>query len=150
MDLAIRIKTHTRWLALLTAGLLLQANTLFAAEIAGDAQTQARDLLTGSVDGRPRTVDQSPAILSDGPQVPAVDAQEQARRMILGRPGVGGIADKTATSVESRRAHAYGDPQESARRMILRVGKSGGRTSASHSFRMGIAPDRLGRLTERP
>jgi hypothetical protein len=138
MDSPIRVKTIAQRLALLSAGLLVQSNTLFAAEIAPDAQMQARDLLTGTVEGRPRIVDQSPAISSDGPHGSVVDAQEQARRLILGQPSVGGIADKTAasasttkkTSAESQRDHVYGDPQELARRMILGVGASDGATSA--------------------
>jgi hypothetical protein len=138
MDSPIRVKTIAQRLALLSAGLLVQSNPLFAAEIAPDAQMQARDLLSGTVDGRPRIVDQSPAISSGGPQASVVDAQEQARRLILGQPSVGGIADKTAASAwttkqasaESQRDHVYGDPQELARRMILGVGASDGPTSA--------------------
>src|SRR3984893_475016 len=95
MDSPIRVKTIAQRLALLSAGLLVQSNPLFAAEIAPDAQMQARDLLSGTVDGRPRIVDQSPAISSGGPQASVVDAQEQAPRLILGQPSVGGIADKT-------------------------------------------------------
>jgi hypothetical protein len=140
MDSLIRIKTHAQWLAMLSAGLLLQSNTLLAAEVAGDAQTQARDLLTGTVDGRPRVVDQSPAISSDGPQASVVDAQEQARRMILGEPAVGSAANESAVDAattkkaraESLRGDVYGDPQESARRMILGVGASNGAASVSH------------------
>jgi hypothetical protein len=140
MDSLIRIKTHAQWLALLSAGLLLQSNALFAAEIAGDAQMQARDLLTGTVDGRPRIVDQSPAIPSDGPQASVVDAQEQARRMILGKPAVGSTANESAADAaptkkarpESLRGDVYGDPQESARRMILGASASNGAAAISH------------------
>jgi hypothetical protein len=140
MDSPMRIKTLAQRLALLSAGLLLQCNTLFAAEIAADPQTRARDLLTGTVDGRPRIVDHSTAIASGGPQAPVVDAQEQARRLILGMPSIHGTTDKTAavtpaTKKEragSQRGDVYGDPQESARRMILGVGASGGAPSAVH------------------
>ena|ERR1700692_503425 len=140
MDSPIRVKTLAQRLALLSAGLVLQSNTLFAAEIAADAQMQARDLLTGTVDGRPRIVDESPAIASDGNHASVVDAQEQARRLILGNPSVGGTADKTVAfasttekaRTESQRGHVYSDPQESARRMILGVGASNGATSALH------------------
>jgi hypothetical protein len=136
MDLPIHIKTFAQRLALLSAG-LLASNTLFAAEIAADAQMQARDLLTGTVAGQPRLVDQSPAIPSNSPQASVVDAQEQARRLILGMPRVGGIADRAAAiaptkkaRADSQRGHVYGDPQESARRMILGGGRSNGATSA--------------------
>jgi hypothetical protein len=138
MDSPIRIKTLAQWLALLSAGLLLQSNTLFAAEIAADAQRQAQDLLTGTVNGRPRTVDQSPAISSDGAQPSIVDAQEQARRLLLGQPTGGDTAIKRAAIAsttekarpESHHGQVYSDPQESARRMILGVGASGRATSA--------------------
>ncbi len=132
MDSPIRVKTLARRLALLSAGLLLQSHTLFAAEIAADAQMQARDLLTGTVDGRPRIVDRSPAISSGEAQVFVADPQEQARRLILGQTSVDGIPDKRAASAESHRVHGFGDPQESARRMILGAGASSGAASASH------------------
>jgi hypothetical protein len=131
MNSPIRVKTFARRLALLSAGLLLQSNTLFAAEIAADAQMQARDLLTGTVNGQPRVVDHSPAISSDGTQA-SVEPQEQARRLILGQPSVAGSADKTAASAESKLRSRYGDPQDLARRMILGAGASGGVTPALH------------------
>jgi hypothetical protein len=124
MNSPIRVKTLAQRLALLSAGLLVQSNTLFAAEIATDAQMQARDLLTGTVHGRPRIADRSPATPSGGPRASVVDPQEQARRLILGQPRIGGIADKTTASAKSQRGHGYGDPQESARRMILGAGAS--------------------------
>jgi hypothetical protein len=133
MGSPIRIKTLARRAALLSAGLLVQSNILFAAEIAADAQMQARALLTGPVDGRPGIVDESPSPPSDAPQAPVVDAQEQARRLILGTPKIHGTRDETAAApttqkarTESPRGDVYGDPQESARRMILGVGASGG------------------------
>jgi hypothetical protein len=119
MDSPNRVKTLAQRLALLSAGLLLQSNTLFAAEIAADAQMQARDLLTGMVAGRPRIVDRSHAVPGDGPHASVVDPQEQARRLILGKSSIGGVADKAATSAESQRGHGHGDPQELAQRMIL-------------------------------
>jgi hypothetical protein len=128
----IRVKTLARRLALLSAGLLLQSHTLLAAEIAADAQMQARDLLTGTVDGRPRIADRSPAIANGWAQASVVDPQEQARRLILGRPSLGGVYE-TAGSAESQRGHGYGDPQDSARRMILGAGASSGAASASHT-----------------
>jgi hypothetical protein len=96
MGSPIRIKTLARRAALLSAGLLVQSNILFAAEIAADAQMQARDLLTGTVNGRPRIVDKPPSPPSDGPQAPVVDAQEQARQLILGTPSFHGTTDETA------------------------------------------------------
>jgi hypothetical protein len=135
MGSRIRFKTLTQRAALLlSAGLLVQSDVLFAAELAADAQTQARDLLTGTVNGRPRIVDQSPSPPSDGTQAAVVDAQEQARRLILGPPSIYGTTDETAAiapatkkaRAESARGEVYGDPQVSARRMILGGGVRGG------------------------
>jgi hypothetical protein len=132
MNSPIRVKTLARRLALLSAGLLLQSNTLFAAEVAADGQMQARDLLTGRVEGQPRVVDHSSAISSGGAKASVVDPQEQARRLILGRSGIAGIPDRTVTYAESERDRGYGDPQELARRMILGARPSGGSASVSH------------------
>src|ERR1700733_15988073 len=103
MNSPIRVKTLAQRLALLSAGLLVQSNTLFAAEIATDAQMQARDLLTGTVHGRPRIADRSPATPSGGPRASVVDPQEQARRRLLGQPPTGGTAGQTTPSAHSHR-----------------------------------------------
>jgi hypothetical protein len=136
MGSRIRIKTLARRAALLSAGFLVQSNILFATEIAADAQMQARDLLSGTVNGRPRIVDKSPSPPSDGSRAPVVDAQEQARRLILGTPRLHGTTDETTAiaptkkeRTESPHGGVYADPQESARRMILGAGASGGATS---------------------
>ncbi|HSY95451.1 MAG TPA: hypothetical protein VK793_07515, partial [Steroidobacteraceae bacterium] len=91
-------------------------------ELIGDGQEQARLLLAGrgaSVGGL-KSVYVSPS--STAAKSTAMDAQAQAREMILGRP----IA-KTPTieaaalrATSARRDHkAAADPQEVARRMIL-------------------------------
>jgi hypothetical protein len=113
----------------LSAAILLLANTALAAEFVNDPQMQARDLLSGTVGGRARTIDASPVIAADGHQTLARDPQEQARRLILGRPNVGREAGPTVAfdsktrvtpAVSARDKHReYSDAQESARRMIL-------------------------------
>jgi hypothetical protein len=125
MNSTVRIKSLARQLASLSAGLLLHFNPLFAAAVASDPQTLARDLLTGT--GRSVTVDASPARSSDDNYRSSMDPQDLARRLILGPANVAGIADEAAAFVtsskeertESARDPAYSDPQNSARQMIL-------------------------------
>ncbi len=119
-----------RRLMLASAGLLLCANGAFAAEVAGDAQMQARDLLSGTVGGRAKFADASSAVATDDPQV-YLDPQEQARELLLGE-SFAGAAVQTASpdsqpdampvaSVQSvRRIDIRG--QEMAQQMILRKG----------------------------
>jgi hypothetical protein len=95
---------------------------------AGDAQAQARELLSQTTAGR-SVAAQSDTLADGGTSLPAVDPQEQARRILLGTPSAGGEAEVAApryaksTSAAGvvgrgdRRAHF--DAQEMARRMIL-------------------------------
>ena len=119
-------------LVLISAAFLFQADDVRAAEVAGDAQAQARDLLLGTVGGRAKTVDESPANPADGHQTSGLDPNEQARQLILGKPHVDGRAAglepkvNTTRAVSARDDHdTYADPQEAARRMILGHGASG-------------------------
>jgi len=122
-------------LVLISAAFLFQADNVLAAEATVDAQMQARDLLSGTVGGRAKTIDESPANTADGQQTSNVDPQEQARRLILGQPNVDGTHDRAAAleskvnatpAGSARTDHGpYSDPQESARRMILGHGASG-------------------------
>src|SRR6266436_9373346 len=73
-------------LVLISAAFLFQADNVLAAEATVDAQMQARDLLSGTVGGRAKTVDESPANPADGHQASSLDPQEQARQLILGKP----------------------------------------------------------------
>jgi hypothetical protein len=75
--------TWAHRLMLASAGLLMGAHGALPAEVVGDAQTQARDLLSGTVGGQPRLADVSSAIPTDDSQVLYVDPQEQARELIL-------------------------------------------------------------------
>lgn len=117
MNSTIRIKSGVQRLVLVSAGLLLYSNTLFAADVDEDAQMQARDLLCGTVGGQPRTVSKCHAPPSDAHEV-IVDAQEQARRLILGNhetaPGAA-----TAKKAHAEPEPSYSDAQDAARRMIL-------------------------------
>jgi hypothetical protein len=135
MNLHNHAKALGHGLVLFSSLFLLQANNVLAAEAVGDAQMQARDLLSGSVGGRTKIVDESRAISPGSDQTSSLDPQEQARRLILGKPHVGGTSGRAvavgpkmnaAPAVPTRGdRRTYADPQESARRMILGRGAGG-------------------------
>jgi hypothetical protein len=77
-------KKAGRLLMLASAGLLC-VNGAFAAEVVGDAQMQARDLLCGTVGGQPHFADVSSAAPTDDGHAPYLDPQEQARDLIFGK-----------------------------------------------------------------
>ena len=132
MSSRIAMKILSRHLMVISAAILFNANTVLAANRVGDAQTQASDLLSGTVDGRTKTVDKSFAVSADH-QEPYPDPQEQARRLILGTPAFEGTVGreflvqlKTDLPVSARQnVHAHSDPQDLARRMILGAESSG-------------------------
>ena len=135
MSSPISMKILNRPLILISAAILINANTVLAADRVGDAQMQARDLLSGTVGGRTKTIDKSLAISADHHQESYPDPQEQARRLILGKPSFDGtvsrefaVQSKTNVPVPvSARQHGrvHTDPQELARRIILGAGGSG-------------------------
>jgi hypothetical protein len=120
-----------RRLMLASAALLICANGALAARVVGDAQIQARDLLSGTVGGQPKFADVSSAISTDDPQVRYFDPQEQARNLLFGSH-FAAAADQAASfdsntdrmpaaSVQrTRRADMGG--QEMARGMLLGKG----------------------------
>jgi hypothetical protein len=120
MNSRISMKILSRRLILISAAILVNANTVLAADRVGDAQMQARDLLAGTVGGRARIIDKSPVISADGHQQTYPDPQTQARQLILGKSSFGGAASRVAVPVSARRTgSAHTDTQELARRMIL-------------------------------
>lgn len=129
MNSIIPIKILNHVLVVMSAAILLQAYNVQAAEMVDDAQMQARDLLSGTVNGRAQTFVPSSAIPAGAQRTPNLDPQEQARRLILGKPNVRGGArlrvaidsKKRVTPGASARAEGrgYSDPQELAQRMIL-------------------------------
>jgi hypothetical protein len=113
------------------AAILLHANPVLAAEFVGDAQMQARDLLSGTVGGRAKIVDAPPAISARGHETSNLDPQERARELILGNRTLGRLArrrvaldSKTMVSaaLPERGKDGESDAQELARRMILVIG----------------------------
>ena len=129
MNSRISMKILSRRLVLISAAILINANTVLAANRVGDAQMQARDLLAGTVGGRSKIVDKSLAISADNHQQSYPDPQTQARQLILGKSSFDGavsrkfaVQSKTnvGVPVSARRiGSAHTDPQELARRMIL-------------------------------
>lgn len=124
----IMTKVPVHCLALISAAVLLYANNGLAADSVGDAQMQARDLLAGTVNGRDKAFDASHTNPAGGHRAPEVDPQEQARRLVLGKPTVGVVtslrsaAPKTTVSPTvsaGGKRQGYSDPQKSAQRMIL-------------------------------
>jgi len=124
-------KTSSHPLVFLSAALLLQTGGALVAARAGDAQTQARELLTQTTGARSVAARFNP--LPDGEtSVAAWDPQEQARRVILGTQSAGGsakvagprYAKPTSLAEAAGREHgrAYSDAQQMARRMILGTG----------------------------
>jgi hypothetical protein len=123
--------TFGRRLMLASAGFLLCANGVLAAEVVGDAQMQARDLLSGTVGGRTTIVDLSTAIPTDDRNVLNLDPQEQARDLILGKNFAGPAyqaaslnPEMDATPVASVQNISRADigGQELAQRMLLGKG----------------------------
>ena len=112
-------------LVLISAALLIHVGGAVAADFAGDAQQQARELLAGRIATRsaPSERRAEGALRSTG------DAQELARRLLLGvtDSGVQGIKpitrpDDAAAPVEltaQKSVLAHGDAQATARRLLL-------------------------------
>jgi hypothetical protein len=121
-------KTSIRPLVLLSAAFLLQTGGVLAADRAGDAQAQARELVSQSTAGR-SVAAQSNALPDGGTSSAALDPQEQARRVLLGTQSAGDEAEAAAARrakstspagvVGRGHGSAHADAQEMARRMIL-------------------------------
>jgi len=133
VNLPVSMKILSHRLLLISAAVLINANTVLAADRVGDAQMQARDLLSGTVGGT-GTIDKSLAISAGHHQKSYADPQKQARQIILG-PSFDGtegreFAAQSKTTVlvpvsARRNSRIHTDPQELARRMILGTGGSG-------------------------
>jgi hypothetical protein len=110
-------------IVLASTGILLHTHSALAADVIGDAQMQARDLLSRTVAGRPKTAQVAAAISAGGTHGFNVEPQEQARQLILGTPSGDRVADRHIDSdfqmqLAVRRAEV--DPQEAARRLLAK------------------------------
>jgi len=112
-------------LALISAALLIHVGGAVAADSAGDAQQQARELLAGRIATQSAPSERR----AEGAVRPTGDAQERARRLLLGvtDSGVQGIKPITrpgnaAAPVEltvQKSMTGHGDAQAMARRLLL-------------------------------
>jgi len=120
---------------LASAGLVLCANGALAAEVAGDAQMDAqmhaRDLMGGTVGGRPKFADVSSANRTDEQPVQNFDPQEQARDLLLGKNFAGTAHQAESSDSKSDAVPVASvqlvsrddfDGQEMAQRMLLGKG----------------------------
>jgi hypothetical protein len=116
-------------LMLISAGILLHATGVPAAELAGSGQMQASDLLGGTAGGRAKVVD---AVLADDRSASYPDPHLQARQLILGGSEVARTADRavgfdskaqvTTVALTQDTSRVDTDGQESARRLLLGAG----------------------------
>jgi hypothetical protein len=114
------------------AALTVCANGVLAAEMAGDAQTQARTLLSGTTDQRVHPASYSTDVSDVGRESVTLDPHAQARRLIVHTSSVGITpADNVAVAGNRRpnseapsdRNHSgNNDAQEMARRMLTGQG----------------------------
>ena len=119
------VKFLSRPLALISAALLIHVGGAVAADSAGDAQQQARELLAGRIAAQSAPSERR----AEGTVRSTGDAQELARRVLLGvtDSGVQGTKpitrpDKAAAPVEltvQKSLPAHGDAQAMARRLLL-------------------------------
>jgi hypothetical protein len=94
MKSLIPARTLGHGLMLISAAFLLHATNGLAAEFVGDAQMQAGDLLSGTSGGRPKIIE-SRTIPEDSNATSRLDPQEQARQFILGKPKLGVVTGRT-------------------------------------------------------
>jgi hypothetical protein len=113
----------------LSAGLLLQAQSLFAAEPV-DMQALARAFLNPPVITHLKSVESPPAIYAD--------ANEQARAFIVGKLNAGGAQAANSAREANRGSN---DPQKSVQRVILGLG-----SPASVSPAISVSESFAGRL----
>jgi hypothetical protein len=119
------VKFLSRPLALISAALLIHVGGAVAADSAGDAQQQARELLAGRIATQSAPSERR----AEGAARSTADAQELARRLLLGVTDSGVQAAKPMTRPDNAAAPveltvqksvpAHGDAQAMARRLLL-------------------------------
>lgn len=119
----MRIAMDTRLVLGLCLLLSAGARTALAAEMIEDGQEQARVMLSGRSFQVNDTKSRVPTSRSETSTSVALDAQEQGREMILGRPGAraSGVRREAGSSAAGAAVdrNVEGDALEMARRMIL-------------------------------
>jgi hypothetical protein len=119
MNSSLSTKTLLHRFMLVSAALLIYADNALAANVVGDAQMQARALLTGMSGGRTGTAEHPIATPSGDRQRSDQDPQELARRLILGANHRAGNVKPAVSALETR---DYVGASKAARRMILGLG----------------------------
>jgi len=118
-------KFFSRPLSVISAALLIHVGGAVAADSAGDAQQQARELLAGRITTQSAPPSEQRA---DRAVRPTGDAQEQARRLLLGMTDSGVQSTKPITRPDNAAAPVeftqkgvlvHGDAQAMARRILL-------------------------------
>jgi|HubBroStandDraft_1064217.scaffolds.fasta_scaffold280724_2 hypothetical protein len=108
-------------LPLLSAAVLVHAGDTLAGDLVGDAQTRARNLLSGNRADDPVKNERSIARSEVGD--PAFDTLAHARQVLSGKPNYGptAVLHAVATrSLQARGPHSRGaDAQEMVRSLIL-------------------------------
>lgn len=116
--MSIQSKLISRSILLASAVFLLNAGNALAAGDPADPQAQARELLSGTANRfvAPGTS----GALANGTDQPALEPQEQARRLILGTPRSGPNSNSISSSEADGRhiRHAYRDAHELAERLL--------------------------------
>src|ERR1700704_2499884 len=95
-------------LALISAALLIHVGGAVAADSAGDAQQQARELLAGRIATQSAPSERR----AEGAVRPTGDAQERARRLLLGVADSGGHGSNTKTTPATRRGRRGARPRD--------------------------------------
>ena len=114
------------------AALTACANGVLAAEMAGDAHTQARALLSGTTGQRVHPASYSTDVSDAGRESVTLDPQEQARRLIIGTSSVGvtpagniavaGHMPPNSYAPSARNNSGNNDAHQMARRMLTGQG----------------------------
>jgi hypothetical protein len=115
------LKSLTRSSSLIAAALLIRIGAAIAADSAGDVQQQMRELLAGKSATRSALTTEWH---DDGTPRPSADAQELARRLMLGMTDSRFKGTEAVTSPENAVAPndsilVQGDAQTMAQRLVL-------------------------------
>jgi hypothetical protein len=113
MSSFISSKASGPGLLLISAALLLSANSAPAAQPVADSQELVREFILGGPNVGP--------LAESAPDSVRVDAQELARRFILGRPDFGSATDSKAklAAVEALQGKDRLESQEQVRQFLL-------------------------------
>jgi hypothetical protein len=115
-------KPSGRLLVLISAGVLLYANSSLAAEPVSDPQEQARQFIVAKPNFGIATDSKAHATAAVAAQAnDRLDPQEQARQFIVAKPNFGVATDSKAhaTAAVAAQDNDRLDPQEQARQFIL-------------------------------